>query len=154
MTESNAYQPYAPNAKGLTEALLDFKNTITGSQPPPFVGLRYETFESVTQGSAVYLRSSDAKVGLAVANDTFDKADVLGLARTSKSAGQIVEIIVVGILATTGLDPGDIYYLSATTPVAVTATAPSAAGLYVTRIGEAASTTQLCIQLEQPILLK
>ena len=46
-------------------------------------------FENVTQGDAVYARASDGQVGKAIANDTFDKALVAGVAETTKSAGQI-----------------------------------------------------------------
>ena len=147
------YEPYAPNNQGLTEALIDLKSTMAGKTVYSVAGFQALAFEAVSQGQALYSRSSDGKVGLAVANDTFDKANVVGFAQTSKLAGELVRVLIVGVLATTGLDAGDIYYLSAASAGAITTTPPSTAGHYVTRMGEAASSTELIIQLEPPIQL-
>ena len=151
MAEAKAYQPYAPNAEGFTEVLIDLKETISTTPAPSVVGIQRETFEAVTQGDALYLRASDGKVGRAIANDTFDKANVLGFARTSKASGAVVDVMIIGILAISGLDAGDIFYLSDSSAGAITSTAPSAQGTYVTRVGEAASTSELSIQIEPPI---
>ena len=115
----------------------------------------YETiaFENVTQGQALYSRASDGQVGKAIANDTLDKAIVAGVAETTKSAGQTVKVIVAGIVATSGLDLGVQYYLSAASAGAIVKTPPSTAGQYISRIGEAGSTGQLIIRAEPPILL-
>ena len=53
----------------------------------------------------------------------------------------------------TGLNAGDLYYLSPTTAGAMTTTAPSGSGQALTRIGEAGTTTAFSIQIEPPILL-
>ena len=53
----------------------------------------------------------------------------------------------------TSLDAGDLYYLSPSTAGAITTTAPSGSGQAVTRLGEAATTTDFSIQVEPPILL-
>lgn len=148
------YIPYEPNAQGLTEALIDLKSTMAGKTVYSVAGFQAEAFEAVSQGQALYSRASDGKVGLAVANSTEDLATVVGFAQTSKLAGQQVRVLIVGVLATSGLDPGDIYYLSATTPGAITITPPSNAGQYVTRVGEASSSAELIIQLEPPVLLR
>jgi hypothetical protein len=110
-------------------------------------------FENVVQGQALYARLSDGKVGLAIANSTEDKATVVGFAQTSKLAGELVRVLIVGVLGTAGLSPGQIYFLSATTPGDITTTSPSASGQYVTRVGEASSTAELIIQLEPPVKL-
>ena len=147
------YIPYQPNAQGLTEVLLDLKSSMgTGSV---FKVTVYEAvvFENVVQGQALYARASDGQVGLAIANDTLDKALVAGVAETTKSQGQTVKVIVAGIIATSGLDFGDQYYLSAASAGAIVKTPPSSAGQYVSRIGEAGSTGQLIIRVEPPILL-
>ena len=67
---------------------------------------------------------------------------------------QQVRVLTVGMLPTSGLDAGDIYYLSAATPGLITTTPPSTAGQFVTRVGEAASSSELIIQLEPPVQLK
>jgi len=146
-------EPYVANDVGLVGALRDLKETMAGKQVYAVVGYRCEAFENVNQGEAVYARSSDGKVGKAIANDTFDKALVAGFAETTKTAGQLVQVVVRGLLATSGLDQGDDYYLSATSAGAITKTAPSSSSQYLTRIGEAAGSTQLIIKLEPPILL-
>jgi hypothetical protein len=99
------------------------------------------------------MRSSDGKVGKAIANDTLDKAYVVGIADTTKALGEEVKVLVTGVEAMTGLDAGDHYFLSAASAGAITTTAPTGAGNYVVRLGEATSTTEFAIQLEPPILL-
>ena len=105
------------------------------------------------QGDALYMRSSDGQVGKAIANDTLDKAYVVGIADTAKATGEEVKVLVTGVEAMTGLDAGDHYFLSASSAGAITTTAPTGAGNYVVRLGEATSTTEFAIQLEPPILL-
>ena len=53
----------------------------------------------------------------------------------------------------TGLDAGDLYYLSPTTAGAMTTTAPTGSGQAVVRLGEASTTTKFAVQVEPPILL-
>ena len=86
-------------------------------------------------------------------NDTRDKATVAGIAETTESAGQKVRAIVRGIVATSGLNPGDLYFLSAASAGAITATPPSGSGQYVTTIGESGTSAQLIVKLEPPIKL-
>ena len=147
------YSPYAPNNEGLTEVLIDLKSTMAGKTVYSVAGFQALAFEDVTQGQALYARTSDGKVGRAIANDTFDKANVVGFAQTTKSSGQLVRVLIVGIGPSSGLSPGAIYYLSASSAGAITATPPSTAGHYVTRVGEAASSAELVVQLEPPVQL-
>ena len=146
-------EPYLANDIGLVGALRDLKETMADKQTYSVVGYQCITFENVVQGEALYCRASDGKVGKAIANDTFDKALVAGFAQTTKSTGQSVNCIVRGLLATSGLDEGDEYYLSNSSAGAITKTAPTTSSHYLTRIGEAAGTTELIIKLEPPILL-
>ena len=109
-------------------------------------------FEDVTQGNALYIRASDGKVGKARANGTLDEAVVFGVAETTKTAGETVRAIVVGQAAVAQtLDAGDLFFVSATTPGHLTKTPPSAAGQYVTLIGEAPNNTELTVQIKRPI---
>ena len=52
------------------------------------------------------------------------------------------------------IDPGDTYFLSATTAGEITTTAPSGAGKAVTRVGEGATTSVFSIYVEPPVLIQ
>ena len=80
------------------------------------------------------------------------RQQLLVLAQTAKTAGEEVRCLVVGVLATSGLDVGEPYYL-ATSDGAITKNPPTTNGHFVVRVGEAATTANLAIQLEPPILL-
>ena len=153
MTIIKNYEPYESNAQGLTEALLDFKSTFSGTPVPKVTGYQATTFENVTQGDAVYSRAADGFIGKAIANDTFDKAKVAGFAETTETSGSQVRVIVRGIIATSGLNFGNEYFLSASSAGSITETPPTGAGNYLTRVGEAGSTGQFIIKIETPILL-
>ena len=153
MASVEALAPYQPNAQGLTEALIDLKSTMPSQTVFKVTGYVATCFENVTQGDAVFARASDGQVGKAIANDTFDKALVAGVAETTKSAGQSVRVIVVGIVSTSGLNAGDQYFLSADSAGAIVETPPTTAGHFVTRVGEAGSTGQFIVNAERPILL-
>jgi len=144
--------PYAPNYRGLVDALIDLKDGFP-TFVPFRVGFDATTFEAVSQGDALYLRASDGQAGKAIANDTLDKAYVVGFADTSKGAGEVVKVLVTGVEAISGLDAGDHYFLSSSSAGAITTTAPSTPGEYVVRVGEAVSASEFSIQLEPPILL-
>tara|TARA_R100000458_G_scaffold4515_1_gene3639 strand:- start:347 stop:817 length:471 start_codon:yes stop_codon:yes gene_type:complete len=146
-------EPYESNDVGLVGALRDLKETMANQQTYSVIGYQSIVFENVLQGEALYCRASDGKVGKAIANDTADKALVAGFAQTSKNTGQSVNVIVRGLIATTGLDQGDEYYLSNASAGAITKTPPTTSSHYLTRIGEAAGSTELIIKLEPPILL-
>ena len=153
MSITENYVPYEPNAQGFTEALIDLKSSMGSSSVFKIPGYETTAFEDVIQGQALYSRASDGQVGKAIASSTLDKATVAGIAETTKLAGQTVKVIVAGIVATSGLDTGDQYYLSAASAGAIVKTPPSSSGQYVSRIGEAGSTGQLIIRVEPPILL-
>ena len=147
------YQPYEPNAQGFTESLLDFKSTFAGTPITKITGYITTTFENVTQGDAVYSRASDGFVGKAIGNDTFDKAKVAGFAETTQTSGSRIRVLVRGIIATSGLNFGNEYFLSTSSAGSITETPPSGSGNYLTRVGEAGSTGQFIIKIETPILL-
>jgi len=153
MSSVENYIPYSANAEGFTQVLIDLKSTMPSQTVFKVTGYQTTCFEDVVQGQVLYSRASDGQVGKAIASDTLDKATVAGVAETTKSAGQSLKVIVAGIVATSGLDLGDQYYLSAASAGAIVKTPPSSAGQYVSRIGEAGSTGQLIIRIEPPILL-
>ena len=150
MSGTSNYSPYEPNAKGLTEILIDFKDTLAGRTVYSVAGFEAVAFENVTQGQPLYSRSSDGKLGLARAGGTEDQARVAGFAQTSKSAGETVRCLVFGTLATSGLDAGELYFLS-TGYGGITATPPTGSGEYMTRVGEAISGASLHVSLEPPV---
>jgi len=146
-------QPYAANYRGLVDAVIDLKEGFP-TFAPVRVGFDATTFEAVSDKDALYMRSADGQVGKATAaSGSSEAANVVGFADSTKGSGETVKVLVVGIKSMTGLDAGDLYYLSPTTAGAITTTAPSGSGQAVTRIGEAGTTTAFSIQIEPPILL-
>ncbi len=153
MASVENYVPYQPNAQGFTEALLDLKSTMPTQLVFKVTGYVTTCFENVTQGDAVYSRESDGFVGKAIANDTFDKAKVAGFVETTKTSGSEVRVITRGIIATSGLNTGDLYFLSDSSAGAITTTPPTSSGNFLTRVGEAGSTGQFIVKVEPPVQL-
>ena len=134
-------------------AVIDLKEGFP-SFAPLQVGFDATAFENVTEGDALYMRTSDGQVGKATAADgTSEAATVVGFANATASANASVKVVVVGIKSMTSLDAGDLYFLSPSTAGAITLTPPSSAGQAVVRLGEAATSTSFAIQIEPPIKL-
>ena len=148
-----SYQPYPPNAQGFTEALIDLKTNYPGQITNKVNGFEAEAFENVVQGDAVFSRASDGKLGKAIANDTQDKARVVGFVETTTSAGNLVRCIVEGVTPITGLESGKKYFLSASSAGAITKNPPVNSGHFVTRVGQAATTASLIVKTEPPVEL-
>lgn len=149
--DTSNYAPYAPNSQSLTEVLIDLKDTI--AVLPDFPGIanfKATVAVDVVQGNAVYMNLA-GQVQPATNNTTVDEATVIGFAKQSRTAGQTVDVLIAGVLASSGLLPGRTYFLGLNG--AITTTAPTNAGDYITRIGEAASTGELIVQIEPPVLL-
>ena len=145
--------PYANNFRGLVDALLDLKEGFPTFAPLQ-VGFNATAFQDVTDGDALFMRTSDGQVGKAsAANGTLENAVVVGFANNSATTNGTVKVIVAGTIDLSGLDAGDLYFLSPTTAGAITLTPPSGAGQAVTRVGEAATTTKLATHIEAPVLL-
>lgn len=86
--------------------------------------------------------------------DAAATAQVDFFAAAAITAGSTGPFLSDGVLAgLSGLTPGAVYYLSATTAGAITTIPPAAIGQYVTRIGRALSTTELLVRIERFILL-
>ena len=146
-------QPYEPNYRGLVDAVIDVKEGFPNFAPLQ-VGFDATAFENVSEGDALYMRTSDGQVGKASAADgTVENSIVVGFANAAATANSTVKVIVVGEKTMSGLDAGDLYFLSPSTAGAITLTPPSSAGQAVVRLGEAATTTSLAIQIEPPIKL-
>ncbi len=152
MAGAKDHEPYEPNFEGLVGLLIDLKTTIAGKQVYSVAGFTAPAFENVNQGEALYSRSSDGKVGKAIANDTVDKASCIGFAETSKSTGETVRCLTHGQLASSGLTRGSDYYLSDSSSGGITTTPPAGSGKYLVRVGTASSTTQLIVKIEAPMV--
>ena len=155
MADVKDLEPYAANAEGLTAVLEDLRATMPSSIVFKVVGYVVNAFENVTQGDVLYARASDGQVGKAVANDTLDKAVVAGIAETTVTSGNQVRVIVTGQVAvSTSIDPGDLYFLSASSPGSLTKTPPTTDGHYVTLVGEAGTSNQLVLKIKRPVQLR
>ena len=154
MASVEALAPYQPNAQGLTEVLIDLKSTMPSQTVFKVTGYETTCFENVTQGDVLYSRASDGQVGKASAsNGLLENAQVVGIANADASANATVKVIVIGLKTMSGLDAGDLYFLSPSTAGAITLTPPSSAGQAVVRVGEASTATQFAIRIEPPIKL-
>ena len=152
MSGAKDQEPYDSNLEGLVGVLIDLKTTIAGKQVYSVAGFSAPAFEDVSQGEALYSRSSDGKVGKAIANDTVDKASCIGFAETSKLTGETVRCITHGQLASSGLTRASDYYLSGSSAGGITTTPPTGSDKYLVRVGRASSTTQLIIKIEAPMV--
>ena len=154
MADVKDLEPYAANFAGLTGVLKDIASTMPNPIVFKVVGYVVNAFENVTQGDVLYARASDGQVGKAIANDTLDKAVVAGIAETTVTAGNEVRVIITGQVAvSTSIDPGDLYYLSASSAGSLTKTPPTTARHYVTLVGEAATSNQIVLKIKRPIQL-
>tara|TARA_B100000683_G_C12165396_1_gene421921 strand:- start:53 stop:580 length:528 start_codon:yes stop_codon:yes gene_type:complete len=146
--------PYANNFRGLVDALLDLKEGFPTFAPLQ-VGFNATAFETVADGDALFMRTSDGQVGKASAADgTLENATVVGFANSAVNANETVKVIVVGLKTLSSLNPGDLFFLSDSTSGAITTTPPSGAGKAVTRVGEASTATDFAIHIEPPVLLR
>ena len=152
MSGAKDQEPYDSNFEGLVGVLIDLKTTIAGKQVYSVIGFSAPAFENVSQGEALYSRSSDGKVGKAIANDTVDKASCIGFAQTSKLTGETVNCVTLGQLASSGLTRASDYYLSGASAGGITTTPPTGSDKYLVRVGRASSTTQLIIKIEAPMV--
>ena len=119
---------------------------------------------TIVIGNAVY-PDGNGTVDLAQA-DASGTVEILGLvSSTSIAAAASGSVQTDGVLSATtgqwdavagttgGLTAGAVYYLDPDTAGMLTATAPTAAGDYVIRVGLALSTTELEISVQPPIKL-
>ena len=146
-------QPYEPNYRGLVDAIIDVKDGFPVFSPTR-VGFDVTAFESVADGDAVYMRSSDGQVGKAsAANGSLENSHVVGFTDAAASAGNEVKVLVAGMKTMSSIDPGDLYFLSPTTAGAIRSTEPTGSGQAVTRVGEGATSTSFSIYIEPPVKL-
>jgi len=146
------YQPYSPNNQSLTEVLIDLKDTIaTIPAYPGLANFNAIAQTAVSQGQALSMNSAGEVKPATVDSFSVDDATVIGFALNTASAGEQVDVLIAGLLPTSGLSAGQTYYLGNTGSISTTP--PSGNDVYVTRVGEAISSGQLAVQIEPPILI-
>ena len=146
-------EPYEPNYRGLVDIIVDLKEGFPSFAPAQVV-FNAICFENVGDGDALYMRTSDGRVGKAIASDgTAENAVVDGFANIASNTGETLQVVVAGVKTLSSLNAGDLYFLSASTAGAIVETPPSSAGPAVVRVGEAGTTTKFAIQIEPPIKL-
>jgi hypothetical protein len=107
----------------------------------------YTAEVSIADRDALYISSAN-KVSPAQGNAT-PNAYLIGFARGAAPANSSVEVVSEGLLdGFSGLTPGARYYLSPTTPGAITSTLPTGTGNIIVKVGFAKSATELQIKIE------
>ena len=90
-------EPYEPNYRGLVDAVIDVKEGFPTFAPLQ-VGFDATAFENVSEGDALYMRTSDGQVGKASAsNGLQENAQVVGFANADAVANGVVKVIVIGL---------------------------------------------------------
>ena len=128
---------------------LDASGRIDTTMMPVGIGADTKTItasEALAAGAVVNVwQSTGAKVRNADA--TAEGKEAIGFVLSSVSNGASATVYFEGtITGLSGLTEGARYYLSASTPGAVTATPPGSAGNVVQYIGTAISTTELSFE--------
>ena len=90
-------EPYEPNYRGLVDAVIDLKEGFPTFAPLQ-VGFDATAFEDVSEGDALYMRTSDGQVGKASAsNGLQENAQVVGFANADASANATVKVIAPAV---------------------------------------------------------
>lgn len=138
---------YPANTAGIIRALQDLSTvvaTIKGGST--IINFPMTLGEDVLFGDALYI-AADGLAYRSRADGTRDQASVQGVACGPGLSGAQVNVALAGGLTGFGaLTPGAEYFLSATTPGAITTTAPSGSGQYVVKVGEALSAATLMVR--------
>jgi len=138
----------------------------TGPIGPSPVSFTAVVDSDVVIGQPVYIidPTGNADLAIAVVDSSGDISTGRSIAvafidQTTGNVGTFVSgrIITRGdwtpVTGFTGLSPGKDYFLSASDAGELTTVAPTSNGEIVTRVGRAASTTELIVDIESPIVL-
>lgn len=128
----------------------------SGTPSPPVAGTLFNCPPSVGVGDVVYILRPPG------AADTVDKACAgAGTLQTPEGVGVVIDkptpttcrvLSEGGADVFVGLVHGDVYYLSPTTPGAITNVAPTAPGEFVQEIGIATSPTRLYVYMDPTVV--
>lgn len=106
---------------------------------------------TVTNGNAMYIDSSgnvqNAKADAAATSTAIGICvGVPQAGQTTAASGERVTVVVIGpVGGFSSLTPGAVYYIDSSTAGAITATAPTGAGVWAKSIGYAKSATELFV---------
>ena len=148
---NKAREPYEPNYRGLVDAVIDLKEGFPTFAPAQ-VTFTATAFEAVTEGDALFMRTSDGKVGKAsAANGLLENASVIGFAQISALTDESFRLCCWSERHI-WIRCRSIYFLISYTAGAILQL------LHLLldssrKIGEAATATKLSIQIEPPIKL-
>lgn len=108
--------------------------------------------EALAAGDLVNIWNDAGTAKARKADATAEGKEVHGFVKAAVASAATAAVYFEGrITGLTGLTPGARQYLSAATPGALTATAPSAAGNVVQWVGDAVSATELDFEKANPI---
>jgi hypothetical protein len=136
---------YAPGVAPANPQDLARLADIAAPPPPGTEGWLFTPAVGVVVGDAVYLSAVDT-VSKAFAGTPGGTEDAIGI--VTEVVGAKVRVLALGEATYAGLTPGALYFLSATTPGAITTTPPSADGCKIQRLGHAATDTKFCVQVD------
>lgn len=108
--------------------------------------------EALSAGNLVYVNGSGAVLKADASSEAKEAVGFVLSAISNAASGTVYfgSGIITGL---TGLTAGARYFLSGTTPGAVTTTAPTGTGKIVQQVGRAISTTVLYFEPQAPVLL-
>lgn len=147
---------YTHNTGGVIAALLALKTAIAGGGgggggTTATVEIAVDAGEALSLGEAVYLHT-DGKVYKAGNAGNRAQASVFGFVKEDVAINVSATLIVRGsCTGMSSLTVGSEYFLG--TSGAITATAPSGSGEYLSNIGQAQSATVLDVDVVPPVLL-
>ena len=134
---------------------LNYPDTLDGYQEVDLYTTENEQGSTITTGQPVYA-SSSGKVSLAKADDPTTK-EFAGLVKANIADGATGIVQTGGVVVGTttewdavtgdsgGLTPNSDYYLSTDTAGKLTKVAPTGSGMYIVKMGRAASPTNMLI---------
>lgn len=127
---------------------LDATLMPVGVAPDVYIGNAFETLNAATP--FVYIRSDGT---VANASAAFGGSPTIGFVLTNVTSGQQATVFFEGrVTGLSGLTVGARYYLSATTPGAVTITPVAGAGKLHQYIGRAVSPTTISFEADDYVL--
>lgn len=138
----------------------------TGPVGPTPVEFNATLNSDVVIGQPVYIidPTGNADLAIAVVDSTggFSTAISVAVAKIDETTGNVGTFVAgtildqsdwTSVIGSTNLSPGKDYFLDPSTAGMLTTTAPTAEGEVVTRVGRAATTTKLIVDIEAPIVL-
>jgi hypothetical protein len=150
------------NYSGNMEELRSGDDLDVPTTGPQLVSFTNANASPITQGMVVYLSAAD-NVDIAKANAIGTIKPIAGLVNDASIAASASGYIVTdgpltvsdwtAVVGGTTLTAGAEYFVSAATAGKLTATAPSASGNIVQKIGYAINTTTMMVRIGQPLTL-